>query len=305
MARMLSAEIDSNVSQYLRQFAEGLEPAIRFAIQQAKLFLRGEGLPFAVSIMASRAGEGFPRSYRNHLMVEMETLPLNIINLGDGIIEVNLDLGPLGDYDDLLRGVHQNAMLAENADDEFRSFRITTKGQLQRAKLGELYAEEDLLNPRERRIEWWNDAIIGRDFHTNVGANWNWAKPAIRTIDDAWNAENVPTFEQIASDRVNEAWAPKGVAPEWLLLEYGTPAGTLPVVFPQNFQENIRQLINCACSQAVQDSVIAFERLLSERQVIGVKGPQASPYNTLGQFVQYKDLTAVSVPNLSNCLALI
>ena len=305
MAGRLTAEIDAQVSNYLQRFADGLVPAMEFAAQQARLFLKREGLPGAVAIMASRAGEGFPMSYRNHLMVAMDELPLAVIPIGTGVFEIILDLSPLGDYDDLLRGLHQNAMLAANDDGDFKSFRITTRSQLQRAVLGNIYTDDDLLNSRERRIQWWNDAIVGRDFHTMVGKNWNWTKPAIRTIDDAWEAESVPTFEQVATARVNEAWMPRGVAPEWLLLEHGSGAGTVPVVHPQNFQENIRQLMACACNQAIQGAIEAFEKLLSERQVVGVKGPQASPYNILGQFVNYKDLLATSVPNLSNCLALI
>lgn len=305
MAGLLKVEIDSNVADFLAQYADGLEPTIQFAMQQARLFLKNDGLPGAVALMSAKAGDGFPNSYRNHLMVAMAELPLSITSLGLGEFEIALSLAPLGGYEDLLLGLHQNAMLASNDNGTFRSFRISTKSQIQRAVLGNYYADGDLLNSRERRIQWWNDAIVGGNAHTMVGANWNWTKPAIRTIDDAWIADNVPTFEQVATARVNEAWLPKGVAPEWTLLEWGSGAGTLPVVHPQNFQENIRQLMNCACNEAIQGALVAFEKLLAERHVVGVKGPNASPYNSAGQFVQYKDLTAISVPNLSNCLALI
>lgn len=304
MAGRLTAEIDTNVSGFLQQFSQGLNPVLDFAAQQAKLYLRNVALPEAVAIIAADAGEGFPRAYRNHLIVAMHRVPILVEHLGEGVFEIALDLSVLGDHEGLMLGAHHNAMLAENDDGDFKSFRITTKSQIKKVSLP--YNGDELLNDEERRLEWWNDAIVGRRTpYTMVGANWNWTKPAIRTQDDAWIAENVPTFEQVASDRVNEAWEPLGMAPEWTILEWGTPAGSEPSVSPQNFRFRLQELMSCVCNEAIQSAIVAFERLLSERQVVGVKGPQAAPYNTLGQFVNYKDLLATSVPNLSKCLALI
>lgn len=304
MAGDITASIDTNVSDYLRQFAGGLDQVMVFAMQQARLFLKNEGLPTAIALISADAS-GFPRAYRNHLMYKITSLPIETVHLGDGIVEITFSLAPLGGWEELMLGAHHNAMLAENEGEEFRSFRITTKSQLQKVQLP--YGGEELLNPPDRRLEWWNDAIVARRTpYTMVGANWNWTKPSIRTQDDAWIAENVPTYEQVASARVNEAWEPLGIAPEWVLLEDGTPAGAGdPHIAPQNLLFRLQELTNCACREAVEQAVIAFEKLLEQKQVVGIKGPQASPYNALGQFVQYKDLLASSVPNLSNCLALL
>jgi hypothetical protein len=299
----ITSQIDTNVADYFKQFAGGLDSVMDFAMQQARLFLKNEGIPEAIAIIADSAA-GFPKAYRNHLITRIHAIPIETVHLGEGIVEISFSLTPLGGWNELMSGAHHNAMLAENEGEEFRSFRITTKSQIQKVQLP--YEGQELLNDPERRLEWWNTAIIERRFFTNVGKNWNWTKKALQTEENAWEAEGVPTYEQVASARVNEAWEPFGVAPEWVLLEDGTPSGAgNPHIAPQDLLFRLQQLTDCACREAVQQGVLAFEKLLEERQVVGVKGPQASPYNTLGQFVNYKDLLEASVPNLSNCLALL
>lgn len=287
----IRAEIDANVTNYLRDFAEGLDNAIRFGAEQARVALVTQGL-LGAEVELIGSVEGFPASYLHHLIVAIYRLPINVTSLGGGVVEATLSLGLLGDEGDLDKGRHHNAMLAANDDGDFKSFRISTKGLLQRVQLP--YDGEELLNSEEDRMQWWNENIVGGATpYTMVGRNWGWTKIESRTQEaNAWIAENVPTYEQVASARAN-MWSSLGVAPQWLLLEYGTPAfygSGDPVIEPQNFTQRIADMMGRVCQEYVDKAVVAFERLLAERNVIGVKGPQSRPYNTLGQFVEYKDL---------------
>lgn len=305
MAQFLTVTIDSEVEEYLRNYAEGIEAAIRFGCEQARVALRTEGY---LGAAVERIGtvQGFPLSYLHQLILAVYRLPLVVTTVGGGVVQATLSLGPLGNESDLDKGRHDQAMLASNDDGAFKSFRISTKSAIQKVQLP--YGGEALLN-EESRIDWWNDKIVARNTpYTMVGRNWGWTKPATRTQEEnAWIAEDVPTYEQVASRRAT-LWASMGVAPQWLLLEYGTAAyygSSDPAIEPQNFEERIERLMRCVCRESIDASLASFKKLLDQRGVVGVKGPQNRPYDASGEFVKYKDLIGSSRPNLSSCLGLI
>lgn len=297
----LRVDYDDIVEQYAANLLTNFMPSLRFAVSLAERQLRNFILPQAVYIMGERAGEGFPRSYVNHLAQAVRQSEI-YIDEGSSSVAVTISLGHLGDWEDLELGAHQNAMIADGMDDsDFKSFRFTTKGELKKVTLP--YTGEALYNSKERRTEWWNDAIVNRDFHTNVGANWDWVRN--QSPENAWSAENVPTFERIASDRVNQAWVPNNVAPEWLLLEYGTPAGTLPVVEPQNFMYNLERVCACALDRIMINAVEEMEEKIASGavRIKAAGGGIRAPYSTVtGQYLPYVETT---VPDLSSCLALL
>lgn len=293
MAEFISFKIDAAVENYLRDFAQGLEGALKFGAEQARVALVTEGL---LGEEVARIGDvdGFPRSYLHHLIVAMYHLPLNVTSLGNGVVEATLSMGLLGDENDLNKGRHHNAMLGTLDNGFEHTYRITTKNLLRRVQLPYSGDGTDLMNPEEVRIAWWNEVIVGQNTpYTMVGRNWGWTQPASRTQEaNAWIAENIPNYEQVATARAN-MWASLGVAPQWLLLEYGTPAfygSGDPVIEPQDFQGRIAAMMSRVCKEYVDKAIVAFQRLLEERNVIGVKGPQNRPYNSLGEFVPYKDL---------------
>lgn len=294
MAAFITAEIDTRVSGYLNDFAQGLENAIKFGCEQARVALKNTVLGQIIEEIAGGV-EGFPRSYLHHLIVAMYSVPLTVTASGDGLVEIFLGIGALGNESDLDKGRHQNAMLGTLSDGFQHSFRITTKPLLQRVQLPYEGDGSDLMNPPDVRLAWWNEAIVAHNTpYTMVGRNWGWTKPASRTQEaNAWVAENVPTYEQVATARAN-VWASLGVAPEWLLLENGTPAyygsGANPVIEPQGFSSRVSVRMAEVAQEYIAKAILSFQRLLEERNVIGIKGPQNRPYNTLGQFVNYKDL---------------
>ena len=307
----LSATYDDIDTEYFRSMGYNFVPALKSAADVARVALVNELFPAAVKIMAARAGEGFPVSYANHLSVAIREVKI-MIYPGMNDIAMTIMFANLGGWEDLMLGAHQNALLNVGMDeDNFRSFRKTTKGLLRKNTLPNQASEDDLYhypegNSKAHRTQWWNTAIVEWDFHTNVGANWNWTRPASRTQADAWEAENVPTFEKVASDRVNTAWRPLGVAPEWLILEYGTPVGTVPTVRPQAFRTKMQLMARDAFIKVMTQTVRELERQMAggaRLKRAGTGGLRLAPSSgTSGRYTKYK---AASIPDLSSSLALI
>lgn len=298
----LEVNYDDLIGQYAQDLLTNYLPTLRFAAGLAERYLRNFILPEAVYIMGSRAGDGFPSSYTNHLAKQIRQTRISVEE-GSTFVAVSISLSNLGDWSDLESGLHQNAMIDDGMDiNDFKSFRITTKGDLKKVSLP--YTGDLLFNEKERRTEWWQQAIIDRDYTTYVGKNWKWVKD--QSPANAWSAENVPTFERIASDRVNQAWAPNNVAPQWLLLEYGSTAGGIPpIVEPQNFLYNIERACNCALNKIMVNAIQDMEEKIASGQVRikSAAGGIKSPYSTrTGQYLPYVES---SVPDLSECLALI
>lgn len=297
----LRVDYDDIVEQYASNLMTNFMPSLRFAISLAERQLTNFILPEAVYIMGSRAGDGFPQSYTNHLARAIRQSRI-YIEEGSSSVAISIDLDGLGNWEDLEAGMHQNAMIDDGMDvDDFKSYRFTTKGDLKKVTLP--YQGDELFNSKERRTEWWNSAIIDRDYTTMVGANWKWVRD--QSPENAWKAEDVPTFERIASDRINQAWEPLGVAPEWLLLEFGTPAGTRPIVTPQNFMFNLEQVVDCALNRIMINAVQQMEERIASGtvKIKAAGGGISAPYSTTtGQYLSYVE---TSVPDLTSCLAII
>jgi len=252
-----------NLVQYFTGMERQLTSVLFSAARQAVNVCRSGLLGDAVELIALQAGEGFPTAYRNHLKIAMNQV-IPRIYVEQGSVSLNFTFEEvLGGWGALMYGAHQNALLDAPMDEEnFKTYRKSTLSQLPRNPLPNYAEEEDLFNTKARRTEWWNTAVIDRTFTTKVGGNWNWRKPAIRQASDAWSVPDVPTFEQVANDRVN-VWVSKGVAPEWLILQHGTPAGSRPVVVPQDFTGKLRRVIQHAYKKIVDAYLFDFEKQMA------------------------------------------
>lgn len=306
----ITVNYEDVLAAYAGTALESMAPLLSYAADGAEDVIRLKVLPEIVVRMGLRAGEGFPQSYIRHLSQEITKIFITTTRSAyDVVLEFSIE--SLGNWDDLMLGAHQNAMLKN--EDGFMSFRKTTKSMLRRNPLPNKANDADdggdLQNTKARRTEWWNAAIGGTEgTKTNVGANWNWTKPLSRTPDDAWDAINVPTFEKVASDRVNDAWKPFGVAPEWLLLQYGTAPGTFPVIHPQDFIGSIENVCGCVFQkimlQAIED--------LNDRAIVATRASGAyggvGVVNKLGQYANKPvalQPAALNIPDLSACFQLI
>jgi len=299
----ITVQYDNVIENFSRELERQYMPALRFAKQIAARELKLLMVE-AVYVMGERAGEGFPESYTNHLASEVAKLPITVSE-GIGLVSLNMNFDRLGDYEDLMLGAHMNALLKDGMDyDDFKSFRITTK-PAPKNTLPNSADEGDLFNTKEERTEWWNRAIVRGDTYAWVGKDWSWTKAINQTAENAWVVPDVPTFEQVASARINQAWKPNGVAPEWLILENGSPPGTEPTVYPQAFLAKMALLFRTA-SQEIFSHVV---REMEERILSGaIRIQKAGRYGTApvdAASRRYIPYLETSVPDLQQFLALI
>jgi len=302
----VTVDYEDALASYAGTMVESMTPLLSYAAYEAEDVLRYRVLPEIVIRSALRAGSGFPQSYMIHLSQEITNIVISTTRSASDVM-LAFSIDGLGDWNDLMLGAHQNAMLKN--EEGFKSFRKTTKSLLKKNPLPNKVGEEDLENTKDRRIEWWNAAIGGgANTKTNVGANWNWTRKLVRTPADAWDAVNVPDFEKVASDRINDAWKPIGVAPEWLLLQYGTLPGTLPIIRPQDFVGNIENVCECVFRRIMQQAMEDLnDRAIVATKVSGAYGGRGVT-NKLGQYAKKPvalQPAAINIPDLSACFQLI
>jgi len=278
-------------------FTENLQAAEQFAINQIKDRIRYEVFGTVVYALGARAGEGFPRVYREHLSNFMRlNVPINAYASGDGIISINYDFNSLGDYTDLELGAHHQALIAIDKG----SLATTSKGGLKYIihppVVNLPYQGEPLENDSDKRQDFWERVIVDRELDY---------APGLRRGASEWTIEellggNVPTFEDVAAARVFEAWIPAGVAPEWLWLENGFTESE-PRIYPVDFTQTLENITYCVADKIYEEAIIGLVRLAEAAGgAIGV-GSKGRPYERAsGQFAPYRQ--EINTADISECL---
>lgn len=268
----------SGVYSMVDTFEHGLDDAERFAINQINEVIRRDVLGISVRNLCSQAGPGWPEVYTDHLVYFMQlNTRVEAYSVGAGAIEVEVDFTNLGDYSDLEKGFHSGALIATGGG----------KFNIHPGQVTLPYAGQPLMNDVDRRAEFWEQAIVGRQpFKTNVKN---------LTISDA------PSFEEVAYDRVN-AWISLGVAPQWLLLENGYTEYD-PPIYSVNFVDSLETIVHCVAETIYEGALVTLIRLAeSAGESVRVVGGSAPRSARSGRFISYKNVLDQSVPDYSRCL---
>lgn len=282
-------EIDlSGVYAMVETFERGLDDAERFAINKIQQVVRTEIIPTAVPLLCTRAGPGWPDVYTEHLLFFMQiNTQVEAITLGEGRLEVGVDFGNLGDYSDLERGFHHQALIAIEPG-------VTKSGKAKYTmnvpKVNLPYGGEPLMNEKDRRAEFWETAIVNQEpFVTNL------RRGAGHLV-----IENAPTFEEVAAARV-DAWISLGKAPQWLLLENGYSEYE-PEIYPVDFSESLSAIIGCVASTIYEGALLTLIELAEQAgsvRVVGQSGPRSG---TTGKFIAYRDVLSSRIDDYSGCI---
>jgi hypothetical protein len=246
--------------------------------------------------LGRRAGRAFPMIYRDHLYLYMRSQPIAIQLLGPGRASVALELS-LGSWDDYERGFHHNALI----ETDYASIGI--KGSPKKKEFFERHPPkvgfppgfegQSLMNTPARRAEWWESAIIGRNPETKVKQG------------TGQFLADIPTYEEVAEARLHNAWMLTGKAPQWLILEYGTHAGTEPYCPPLHFSDAISVASTClanrvydAAIRTVDEMAIAKGRV---RTGVNVRGKAFVKEGSTGRFTGFLDRLESNIGDTDIC----
>ncbi len=280
-------------------FERNLLAAEQFAAKEIERVIRYQIFGSVVHRLGARAGDGFPYVYREHLSNFMRmNVPIIVQAEGNGFMSVSFNLDGLGTYSDLELGAHHQALLSIDRD----SLPTTRKGGLKYnihpPKVQLPYTGQELENDPERRQEFWEQVIIGRDFGYTMGlmrGRQEW------TIGELTGGD-IPTFEEVAAARVMEAWVPMGVAPEYLWLENGFTESE-PRIYPVDFSRTLENITYCVAERIYEGALIGLVRLAEAAGgSVGV-GRLGRPFErSTGQFVPYRAEIDESTADISSCL---
>jgi hypothetical protein len=295
-----------SVSQLLDQsgviaMAAGAESffdeAMFFASQRISEGIRGAVWERVIYGLGGRAGRAFPGIYRDHLYAFMRT-NVHVVaqTMGAGKILVEYDLSSLGGYKEFERGYHHHALIDTGVPMENRKKKSGFVIHPAQVPFPPGYSGEELLNTKEKRLEWWTKVIINREAPKSTG---------VTSLDNIRMNSN-PTYMEVARDRLLNAWIPTGTAPEWLILENGT-AEAPPYAKPQDFSFVLREASLCYASSVMEAAIITLHEIAMEAgqagQVVAV-GSRGAPYQkSTGQFVSYKQRLDSAVGSVEPCFA--
>jgi hypothetical protein len=218
-------------------------------------------------------------------------VPIDAVVTGGGHMEVSFDLSSLGDWSDLEYGAHHRALIYEEPGTLGTTRTGKAKYNPHPAQVQLPYAQQPLMNDKDRRQEFWETAIVSQEtFITNF-----------RRGSGYLEISNAPTFEEVAAARVFEAWVPMGVAPEWLWLEYGFDISE-PRIPPMDFTRTIKLISTCVASKIYEGALVGLVHLAEAAgSAIGV-GSAGRPFQkTTGRFVAYKEEIDQSTADTSGC----
>lgn len=188
-----------------------------------------------VLIITMNATE-FPDVYRGHLLACSRNIPVTFTNASNYIGAI-VDIGYLGDSNDLSKGYHREAL----ADD------LGTSHSGRKPRIHLPYAGQGLYNAdTDKRAEFWE--AIEKGIPYDVGKNST--KSSQVTIDTSG------MFDATLLDRVSH-WGEK--APEWLIIQWGSHrdgTGEKPQTKPQPLIEDLQELIGLTCSNIYAEAVV-------------------------------------------------
>jgi len=252
--------------------------------------------------LGAKAGRAFPLIYRVHLYQYMRgaTSFFDATNYG-GLSTITFDLD-LGNDRDYARGFHHRALLSEG---------MPTGAAAKKKKNFVLhplqvpfppgYSGEDLFSTQDKRQEFWQKYI-----QSNAGT----ATIRVRQ-GTSFRTISVPTYDQVAEERLYQAWMLTGKAPQWRILQYGTHEGSDPYAPPQHFLEYIETASICvaqhifsAAAKAIQQVAERNQNAVSVERYTGTYGYQArtAVRGAGGRFVAFKDVFQQGVGNTEICL---
>jgi hypothetical protein len=268
----------SGVFSMVETFTTQLADAEFFAAKEIERVLKEELFEIVVRRLGARAGPGWSKVYTDHLVHAMKAYVPFVVNRSGAIVEVGFTLDNLGDYSDLERGAHMKAIESQEW--------IPHPSQIQLP-----YEGQPLANEQERRQEFWEAVVIGRDMSFPVGPNGQ------RTAADLGY---IATYDEVALARVLDAWLYK--APEWLWLENGFNESK-PEIYPVDFVRTLELITSCVASKIYEAAIEALQiAAQSAGQAVGV-GIGGRPFAKRGgQFVAYKEQLNLAVGDYSGCI---
>lgn len=269
-------------------FERGLDDAERFAINKTNEAIKRDVLGTSIRALGEAGGEGFPEVYIDHLIRHMRyNTHISSNTFGNGQMEIEVTFSNMGDYDDLARGFHDGALIQEETGAHgYGKLSGKPKYNIHPPQVQLPYNGEPLMNEQERRQEFWEQAVVdGEPFQTDMKG---------LTV-------TAPSFGEVAYNRVS-AWEGLGVAPEWLLLEYGYTESR-PEVSPVDFTNSLESIINCVASEIYTGAVVALIKIAQDAgESIRVVGTSAPRSGRTGRFVAYKEALAEVETDYSHCL---
>lgn len=240
---MTTVRIDLDQSAILsmvQTFTSQLTLAEEFAAKDIENKIRYLVFDDFVRSLCARAGTGWSEVYTDHLVYAMKALiPINTSASG-GRVTVEYDLEALGDYSDLERGFHHRAIEAQEWSRHPSLVDLPYQGQ-------------PLATDSERRKEFWEQVVVGRDFSFEL----NLRRGAGFAI--AADLGYVATFDEVAFARVSEGWG-YTVAPEWLWLENGLDVAE-PHINPVDFTRSLEVVTGCIAQRVYEGAILGLVRV--------------------------------------------
>lgn len=284
-------DMDRSVEAMASVGEEGVLLAIRQAARTIPYEIRYAIFPQMVDRIADLAGdEAFPPAYSNHLKSAMAAIPIEAYVRGDSV-EVSFNLRTLGGFSDFEAGFHWGAIIDTGAGKFVR--------HPPQVQFPPGYQGEKLLSEEDRRIEIWEEYVMagGGEHQTGVGGG----KKGNKTGDSFY----IPSYEEVVHARVN-LWAGMGVAPEWIILEYGHTDKSAPYFGGGQFLDRLEEAIACYVNNYLEAIVFEAVRIGEESgaQLAAIGGKRLqlrSP--TSGQFVPSKGILNIDVDvDSSGCI---
>lgn len=303
----IGLKIESNIAS-LREavinLEEGLSQGLQFAAGQIEQGIRFTVFEEVVTRLSNAAG-GFPAIYREHLLEFMKLFIPVEISVTGGVLVLQFNLEALGDKEALSLGYHDQALL----DTNFPPFAIhPSRSQLSggNSDVGLMeYPERTRgLDDKATRTLFWNQVIINRDVAGFAAGS------TMTNLAALIEKFPIPTYEQVAARRVS-IWIQNGVAPEWLLLEYGTPEGSNPVIRPVDFLGILEVTCQCYADTVIEQYVQTLIDLFNRQELGGVTS-LGRPFElvprrgggTRPSFVKYKDILSSHEVDTSGCFGI-
>jgi hypothetical protein len=263
---LITVKIDG--SQVI-QSATGLERSIPAILQAVAARIRGEIRDIIIGVYyqaLGRASGGFPAVYEEHLTEGIARISPEVVADGPFLYIRYFDLEALGTKDDLDEGTHYHALEAiENKSD----FSVSNPRMVELP-----YRGQELFNPQSKRYDFWQKLVSGMDVEIQLGGG---KSPKHTKVISTGGL-----YDQTLEARV-DFWRTKGVYPEWLILEYGTPYNpSVPAThFRFLMEQRVIEYAQDAAEQVADEFVAVWDRPGVGINVAGL------PYDTsTGRFVK-------------------
>lgn len=274
MADFIELRVDSRFIEGVEEYAHLIKEV---AITSAARIREGLSsiILGTVETAMSRAGDGFPAIYREHLLSGIyQYLSPQVYATGDGVIAQVGDIADLGDEHDLYEGFHYHAIAAR---EEGEKFDVSNP-----VRIGLPYQGEELYNEFQKRYDFWQDLVDGKPHTVTFGGGDIPGRNNKLPPQHEKTFSTAGLYEETLLARVSY-WGNR--YPEWILLDQGVSwYPSIPATHVRYYiEQNCYRFMEKIYGQVFDEILDAWDRTRLNRNYTG----NEYDYNNLPPDVSY------------------